>query len=150
MIELIFTRSPLPFGLLIRWGTRSAWSHVAAVSPDGSRVLGAKFFQGVCWEPIEAARHWQTKIGHATLPAADEDSFWGFLEAQIGKPYDKLAIIGIGLADRHWAREDAWICSELIAAAAMAAGTPVQAEEPCMLTPRDLWISPEITDRSEE
>jgi hypothetical protein len=46
---------------------------------------------------------------------AEEDGFYGFARAQLGKPYDKLAILAF-LVDRNWRDEDAWFCSELVAA----------------------------------
>ena len=149
MIKLLFTRTRGPFSWLIRWGTRSQWSHCDCVLPEGD-VLGALFWRGVVRRPYaEALRH-ATQVGRADLPCDDPDRFYAFLSGQLGKPYDRAAIIGIGLADRHWARQDAWICSELQAAAAAAVGIDIQVEDPALLTPRDLWISPLLRNRDLE
>jgi hypothetical protein len=47
---------------------------------------------------------------------AQERRFYDFLNVQIGKPYDKTAILGF-VAGRDWREQDSWICSELQAAA---------------------------------
>jgi len=38
-----------------------------------------------------------------------------FLKAQLGKPYDKLAIVAFAV-NRDWRSPDAWFCDKLVAA----------------------------------
>lgn len=44
-----------------------------------------------------------------------------FLNSQLGKPYDSMAIWGF-VTGRDWREDDSWICSELQAAALEASG----------------------------
>jgi uncharacterized protein YycO len=55
----------------------------------------------------------------ATTPEQDRD-FYAFLYSQIGKPYDRMAILGF-IVGRDWMDPGAWICSELLCAAAQSA-----------------------------
>lgn len=97
-----------------------AYSHVDIVLPDGS-LLGAREDAiggqppGVRVRPPEYEK-WEHRL-LLTIGAsqAEEDGFYGFARAQLGKPYDKLAILAF-LVDRNWRDEDAWFCSELVAA----------------------------------
>lgn len=50
-----------------------------------------------------------------------EQRFWGFITNQLGKPYDRWAILGF-ITGRNWRETDSWICSELQAAALEYAG----------------------------
>ena len=47
--------------------------------------------------------------------AAEEALFYGFAREQLGKPYDKLAILAF-FTGRNWRDEEAWFCSELLCA----------------------------------
>ncbi len=57
-----------------------------------------------------------------TIPATDAQStaYYAFLDAQLGKPYDSEAIWAFAF-NRDWREDDSWICSELQAAALIAA-----------------------------
>ena len=46
---------------------------------------------------------------------AQEAAFFAYARSQIGKPYDKLAIVAFFIA-RNWRDEDAWFCDELLLA----------------------------------
>jgi uncharacterized protein YycO len=61
---------------------------------------------------------------------------------QAGKPYDFYAIGGIAF-DRNWRDSHRWFCSELIAAAFEAAGSPLlnPSANVWRITPRDLLLS---------
>ena len=52
---------------------------------------------------------------------AQEAAFFAYAKDQIGKPYDKLAIIAFFIA-RNWRDQDAWFCDELLLACTEQAG----------------------------
>lgn len=113
---------------LIGWFSAGYFSHVDAVLPDGT-LLGARAdsipegmppgvqIRPAGYEKVVRATVF-TLLGTTTF---EEANFYGFLKAQIGKPYDKPAILGF-VFGRNWAQPDSWFCSELIAAALIASG----------------------------
>ncbi len=117
-------------------------SHVEALMPDGT-LLGAHYEGGVLARPHDYDKGQFTRELYVSLPATAEmtDKFHAFLRAQIGKPYDIEAIIGL-VAQRDWAADDSWFCSELIAAALADCGyfPPHLATEFNHVTPRDALL----------
>jgi hypothetical protein len=53
-----------------------------------------------------------------SVPYYKKRAYWDFLKAQIGKPYDKLAIVAFAV-NRGWREIDAWFCDELVTATNM-------------------------------
>jgi hypothetical protein len=93
--------------------------------PDGS-WLGARTDHpvngktGVQIRPADYIRPIrQLTLTLQTTPEQDRDHYQ-FLYSQIGKPYDRLTILGF-IAGRDWQDPGSWICSELQCAAAMSA-----------------------------
>jgi uncharacterized protein YycO len=117
---------------------RSPWSHVEAVTFYGN-MLGA-LLDGVKSRPADYAVYAKTKTVSISATWDQVADFWKFLVDQIGKPYDKLAIIGFAV-DRDWRKAGHWFCSELIAAALEHAGV-IKRLEPHVnrVTPRDLFL----------
>lgn len=144
MIQLLFTSGVGPASRLIKWGTRSEWSHIDVVYPGQKAVVGALFFRGVAERSMDDAVRYATKVGYGWLEVPDEVAFWQFLGHQLGKPYDRLAILGFGMAQRNWQAGERWICSELVAGAALAGGKVLQREVLNLIAPRDIWISPAL------
>ncbi len=95
---------------LIHLGTRSTWSHVDAVLPDGT-LLGARSDGGVQIRQPGYAQFTKTQICKIRSPLADQ--FYKTLETQIGKPYDWRAIFAFGFGDHDWRETGSWFCSEL-------------------------------------
>lgn len=101
------------------------WSHVDAVLADG-RLLGARddvcagVARGVQIRPAAYAPFTKTKLVRIPCPQAIADAYYAFLEQQLGKPYDELAIAAF-VVDRDWRQANAWFCDELQAAAGEAA-----------------------------
>jgi hypothetical protein len=110
------------------WAIRSydhgPWSHVDALLDDG-RLLGARsdICQGVpAGVQIRPPGYCAfSTLKRVEIPATDEvvDAYYAFLQAQLGKPYDALAIAAF-IPGRDWREEDAWFCSELQGAAGEA------------------------------
>ncbi len=112
-IQLIFSNSKLPLSPFIRFVTWSDWSHVGLLV-DGNLVIESTISQkGVKTATVQdfklRAKNWaiyDLQVNHpqAVLNAA---------LTQIGRPYDKTGILGVGL-HRDWQEEDSWFCSELV------------------------------------
>ena len=63
-------------------------------------------------------------------------------ESQIGKPYDWLGVLGIGL-HRDWQEPDRWFCSEMAAWAFQQAGRPLfRPDALYRITPQHFWMLP--------
>jgi len=135
VIQLQFVAERSVGSATIAWFSSGYLSHVDAVIDDVAlTALGSRL-------PINAAPGWllgsrgdrRPRSGVqvrrpdyaafsrrllVTVPATPEQRarFWQFQRAQLGKPYDRLAILGF-LLDRRWRDDDAWFCSELQARA---------------------------------
>ncbi len=118
-------------------------SHVDVETDDGNGLIGARSDDigggsGVRLRPYPYEK--VVAVVRIELQVLEEQHarFWAFIEAQIGKPYDKLAIFAF-VIDRNWRDEDAWFCSELQARALEVAGVlreaflPVNKVTPVML-----------------
>jgi hypothetical protein len=129
MSELLvrFIRGTLWDSRLIEFKTRSWTSHVEAVYPvaiNGRLTFGAMLRGGVKirnFNDREYRKVQRWEIWH--IPCTDEQHalFWQFLYSQEGKPYDWRAIVSFSFGERDWQAPDSWFCSELMAAAGMAA-----------------------------
>lgn len=129
---------------LIRWRTWSDISHTSAFLPGGlDQVIEA-------WGGSVARRHWTrshtpgTRIDlfRVACSLAQQHRFYEFLHQQVGKPYDYFAILGFATRARLQSNQ-AWFCSELVFAAALAAGIELLARiEPYQVSPGDLQHSP--------
>ena len=108
----------------ISWFSQGHFSHVDALLPDG-HLLGSRHdwtcsSPGVVRDIPPGVRirppsylNFSRRIV-MTVPATDAQTkaFYDFLNTQIGKPYDSLAIVGF-MIGRDWREDDSWICSEL-------------------------------------
>jgi uncharacterized protein YycO len=126
MIRLQFV---LGYGMpsqAIAWFSAGHFSHVDAVLQDGT-LLGARSDSIGGKPPGVQIRYplyekWKERVVMSiATDAAKEKSFYDFLNAQLGKPYDKTAIWGFATG-RDWRDPSDWYCSELITAAEEAAG----------------------------
>ena len=132
---------------LIAWfgGANTGFSHVDAVLPDGC-LLGSRSDQiglippGVQIRPPAYDRWRYYRV--LTVPAtpAQDVAFYEFLHQQLGKPYDKTAIVSF-ILNRNWREDDAWYCSELQTAALEAAGViPELVSTPAKISPNALSL----------
>lgn len=82
---------------------------------------------------------WTTVV--CDVSAADAHKAYDFARAQLGKRYDWIGVLWawwVGKPAKNGAR-DKWFCSELVAAALMAAGVEMQPPRAAAWTPRRLW-----------
>ncbi len=143
MIRLRFVTCNDPVSYGIRAAEYGFWaSHTEAEMSDG-RLLGAHCDGGVQARAHDYDAAKFVRELYVELPAAADmtANFYGFLQAQIGKPYDFEAIAAF-VAERDWQIPDAWFCSELMAAGLVYCGwfaAPL-ATEFNKITPRDLLL----------
>lgn len=140
-MQLIFVRSNRPGSLAISASTWSAWSHVAVV--DGDQVIEATASHGVIRRSRASLLSAFPRHLVVDVPTLDDRAGLAWARTQIGKPYDDSALIGFLMPWRRWDEADKWFCSELAAAALVAAGWPVP-EQPYRVTPGMLrdWTRP--------
>ena len=136
-MHLLFLRRSTPACLAIRLATWSRWSHVAAVF--GQQAFEATARRGVRQTTVAEVLVGATDHAWASVPCRTEPAL-RFLEAQVGKPYDWTAIVGM-LLRRDWQEDDSWFCSELVATASVVAGVPIIRKTQNRVTPEDVWTS---------
>lgn len=153
---LLFSDSKGLGPMVIRWFTRSKWSHVDIVLSDDlsdptSRLVGAVPGGVKDYTLQERVSHAKRAVAiklepHGLLPDQVEEAHKSAVEwlgRQIGRPYDWMAIfLAIGL-NRNWRDEDNWFCSELAATFALRVGAPVvDPDVHYRVTPQDIFNSP--------
>ena len=103
---------------VIRFFSHGAWSHVDLVLDDG-RLLGARSDvckgvpSGVQIRPKDYTAFKARRIVSLNLTDEQYKKAMDFINSQIGKPYDSIAILAFAL-NRNWRDDDAWFCDELI------------------------------------
>lgn len=124
-VELSFVANAGLTSRAIEFFGAGGFSHVDNIVPLG--LLGARSDRvggkgpGVQIRP-DPYEKWPRRVIMSLECTLEQRSAWiDFLESQIGKPYDKLAIVGF-MIGRNWREEDAWFCSELSAKALEASG----------------------------
>lgn len=145
---------------LIRWQTRSQYSHVAIQLASGQvieawegniwRLLGSyltKHVQhdGVRWHEslaeLRAAHKPGTPIEAYDVVLPAERDAEQFLRRQVGKQYD-LRSVARFLSRRDAPVNDRWFCSELACYAARLGGRPLLRMNCAHASPRDVAVSP--------
>jgi uncharacterized protein YycO len=121
-VRVLFCRNHHISTPLLRLAMWSPWSHVALITDDDhDGVVDATFIHGVARRSlsklVSEASHYE--IVNIRCPSPKAAYEWA--RSQIGKPYDTLGVLGIGL-HRDWSDDDAWFCSEFVEAALAAGG----------------------------
>lgn len=128
---------------LIRWQTRSRYSHAAILLPDGHTIIEAWQFRGVQrrtmtdWRGVDAF----------TVPDMTEGKWKeavDFAQQKIGLSYDYTGVFRFitRFANRD---NERWFCSELVHAACKAAGvTLLDRIDSGAVSPAHLGISPRL------
>ncbi len=146
MIRLQFVVGRALSSKAIAWWGAGHFSHVDAVHSDGS-LWGARSDwiahgvpPGFQVRPAFYEKWNERELYSLATTEEEETRFWKFLQAQIGKPYDKTAIWGFA-AGRNWRADDSWFCSEVQTAAIEASGKlPVLAVPDNKIMPGTLAI----------
>ncbi len=101
----------------ISWFSQGHLSHVDAVMPNGE-LLGARsdVIRGIPAGVQIRPPNYETVVRRVRMSlectVASEKAFYKFLLGEIGKPYDKTAIVAF-VFNRDWRAPDSWFCSEL-------------------------------------
>ena len=127
---------------LIKWQTRSIFSHVGVLTDDG-KVLEAIEGSGV------RIRDWAEEDKRNTVQFTVDglgQEGWektiAFMKAQIGKKYDWWAIIRF-VSRRYMPDNDHWFCSELVFTAVREGGVHLLRRiRPSEVSPGGLSTSP--------
>lgn len=119
-VRFQFVRSDDCVSDAIAWFSAGKFSHVDMVLDNGD-LLGSRFRGGVLVRKPGYAPWSKCVTIDVPCTALQKAVAVAFAEDQLGKPYDKLAIVGF-VVGRSWRDTDAWFCSELAAAAGEKAG----------------------------
>jgi uncharacterized protein YycO len=119
---------------IIQWFGHGHYAHVDTVMPDGT-LLGARndvmagYPAGVQIRGADYQKGYTLK--RVTIPCTDaqQKAYYDFVLAQVGKPYDSLAIAAFA-AGMDWNKRNAWFCSELNTAALQQCGWLKQLSDP--------------------
>lgn len=139
MLTLYLTASRTVGSFLIRAFTWSKWSHVFI--QDGDNAIEAHWMHGVRSVPLEEALRPAKRMAKVQVAVKDEQAVLEAIRAQIGKPYDYLAIVGFLFRNRKWNEDDAWECAELIAHGFDKAGEPLfRSDSVPRIVPEHFWL----------
>ena len=136
-IRIVFSRRRHIGTVILRGFLWSKWSHCAII--DGDEVIEAAAGVGVRTRPLRALLDEASRFEILDFPARDPAAVIAAARAQLGAPYDWYGVLGIGFR-RRWQADDAWFCSELIAAAFDQAGERLFRTDAYRITPRDLYL----------
>lgn len=138
-MQLLFTRRRHIGSWLIRFVTWSEYSHVDIVLHE-QFLIGAIAPDGVVLHNINDRLAMASKALIMEFPVNSFDDAKNYALSQIGRQYDWLGVIGIGL-HRNWQEEDKWSCAELVAKVLSAGGQkPFDSKFYNRITPQDLLM----------
>ena len=136
-MKLLFSRRHHLGSWLIRMITWSEYSHVDLVLDDGL-LIGAIAGDGVVLSKVSERAVMSSKMVLMEIPVKDMPASEAFAIGQLGKQYDWLGVIGIGLK-RNWQEDDKWSCAELVASILAAGGQrPFDSKYHHRITPQHL------------
>lgn len=136
-MKLLFSRRHHIGSWLIRMVTWSEYSHVDLVLDDGL-LIGAIAGEGVVLSKVSERASMSSKMVLMEIPVKDMAASEAFAIGQLGKQYDWLGVIGIGLK-RNWQEDDKWSCAELVASILAAGGQrPFDSKFHHRITPQHL------------
>lgn len=136
MITVIYCRNHKIGSWLIRFATIGKYSHCGVVI--GDEVIHSTS-TGVHATPLEDFLQAYSTTTIVRIACPDDKAAEAFLEAQISKPYDFTALLGI-FFHRNWQEDDSWFCSELVEAALTAGGCKRFRSDIHRITPHESWI----------
>lgn len=119
--------------------TWSVYSHVDIILDDQT-VYGAMAGDGVCETPLSKRLALASDAVMVTIPIELNSNVLAYAMQQIGKPYDWLGVIGIGLK-MDLQHNDKWSCAELVyAIMAMGGLKPYDLKYHARITPQHLLM----------
>lgn len=123
-------------------------SSLASLPSGDYGAYGAHDTDGVMIRPTNPSQYSHRAVYQIPLNSPeDKRKIMTFALEQLGKPYDMGAIAGL-LLHRDWRNPYRWFCSEVLEAS-METAKPLLNKD-CdvdRVTPRDIWISPELNGR---
>lgn len=125
---------------LVRWQTRSVYSHAALLLPDGQILeswqgAGVRVRSFSDWSGVECFSV------HGATPAKWRQAV-DFGLQQVGSGYDYVSVLRF-ISRRNAPDNGRWFCSELVAAALQVAGLPLLSRvDPAEVSPAMLSWSP--------
>lgn len=132
-------------GWLIKWQTRSPYSHAALLYPDGRTVIEAREFRGVRHHVL-TAKEWATVDAFevTSMDAEQWAAAFAKAESMLGQGYDYWAVLKF--VSRRPARQNGrWFCSELVCNVLASVGCALLERMPCHEThPGHLRLSPKM------
>jgi uncharacterized protein YycO len=133
---------------LIRWQTRSNYSHASLLFPDGTH-LESREFVGVRWHKKFTPNPGEQVDQFVGPPLSEQqyDAIVRFALEQVQKPYD-YTMVARFVSRRQASREESgkWFCSELVYAAYASAGIHLLRDtQPWEVSPGLLGRSPLLT-----
>lgn len=136
-MKLLFSRRRHLGSWLIRMVTWSEYSHVDLVLDD-ELLIGAIAGDGVVLGKVKERLAASSKAVVMKIPVKEIEVSEAFAIGQLGKKYDWLGVIGIGLK-RNWQEDDKWSCAELVASILAAGGQrPFDSKFHHRITPQHL------------
>ena len=135
-MDIIYTTSNQIAANVIKLFTGCKWHHCGVIVDD--YVIEARMFGGVIHTPIKAFKS-RGEWAIESVKVTDEEKAKEFLLNQIGKGYDISGAISLPFR-RDWQDKHKWYCSELVAAAFAAGGSPLVKNNLISVSPRDLWV----------
>lgn len=140
-VQLAFSRRHHVGSLALRAFLWSKWSHCVIVDDDV--VIEANATDGVVERPyLEFAKN-TSKIELIKVPVPSEavkEAVLAAARSQVGKEYDWIGLLGLGLRNERLSSRRRWFCSELIAWAFDQAGYPLLRIKPWRVSPQHLYI----------
>jgi len=143
MIYILLQRGRGTIATLIKWQTRSAYSHAALLFRDGV-VIESQAGHGVWKYHVSEVEGSPADWDVFVVDYVDEKAVRKFAEAQLGDRYDYASIVRF-VTRAQAIRQDSgkWFCSELAFAAMAKGGIKVLSRiEPWEVSPEMLAISP--------
>lgn len=137
MAKIIFSRRHHPGSVALRTVMWSPWSHCGVI--DGEEVIQAMAGAGVVVTPLAEFKAHASEWAVIDIHPVNDSVMLVAARAQVGKDYDYLGVVGIGL-HRTWHEPDAWFCSELVAYALMCGGLNLFRLDADRITPQHLWM----------
>lgn len=141
VVTVLVGRSNTFGGEIIRMfdnGVSHRWSHGAIVLPSMVYVVDSRAFHGVQQRALDDFAQGYPVFNALDFEVPDPETGYAWLDQQVGKGYDYLAILG-RLARRGWQEDSRWHCWELVEAFLSACGLQRWRDEPQRITPNMGW-----------